>query len=126
MMGYWTNFARTEIYAFHRLTTTLTTFFLAAGAAILAIKGDDFCPQILGSFAGLVVIGLGNIFVIWARMRKTIFQYSAKLDKKPDEREQAIRTGVEKIEGKWQKAIAVTFMFCFAAFFGFLVIVLCS
>lgn len=123
-MGKWTDFARTEIYAFHRMTATLTTFFLAAGAAVLAIKGGLECPLVLWSFAGLLVVGLANILIIWARMKRTIFQYYAKLDKSADEREQAIRTGIAKNEGKWHKAIAVTFIFCFAAFFVFVVVVL--
>jgi len=116
-MGKFTDFARTEIYAFHRLTAILTTFFMAAGFTVLAVKGDLGKPVVLWSFIGLVVVGSGNVLLIWGRIKQTIYKYYAKLEKEKSPEEQAICESIEENEGKWQQAIWWTFIGCFALFF---------
>ena len=125
-MGKFTDFARTEIYAFHRLTAILTTFFLAAGFTVLAVAGRPLYPQVLWSFIGLVVIGSANILLVWWRLKRTIFRYYAKLESNRTPKEKKVCDKIENNEGKWQQAIWWSFLGCFVAFFVFLTIVLCS
>lgn len=125
-MGEFTRFARTEIYAFHRLTAILTTFFLAAGFTILAVIGEFGCPQIKWSFIGLIIIGSLNILLVWWRLKRTIFKYYAKLEKKRTEKELDEGNQIEENEGKWQQAIWWTFLGCFISFGFFLFNVLIS
>lgn len=122
-MGKFEDFARDEIYAFHRLTAIFTTFLLAAGFTVLAVKGDLGKPLVRWSFIGLVVIGSANILLIWWRMKKTIFKFYSKLE---DEgfKETELYKNIRDNEETWQRAIWFSFLGSFAVFFGFLVVVL--
>ena len=75
-----TDFARNEIYAFHRLTAILSTFLIASSIAILTLKGDCIGPVDKYFFIGVLFFGFGTIFTIWWRLRRTIFKYYGRLD----------------------------------------------
>jgi len=113
------DFARGEIYAFLRLTLILTTFFITATFTLLIFKGGSNEPLVKALFIIVISDGFINIFIIWWRLKRTLYKYYNKLD---DPAYKVTKTcqNIEKYSELWEKVIFWTFLCCFLVFLLFL------
>ncbi len=74
------DFARTEIYAFHRLTATLLTFLIGASFVVITLKEGDIGCADKYLFAAVIVLGFASILIIWWRIKRTLYKYYNELE----------------------------------------------
>lgn len=114
-----TDFARNEIYAFHRLTAILTTFLLSASFTIFTIRGgfNGTLDKIFFQIA--LYSGITTILLVWWRLYRTLFNYYNELDN-PCFMSTKIYKSISDNEGKWRKGIWAIFFICFVSSIGYL------
>jgi len=118
-MNKYKDFTRSEIYAFLRLTIILTTLFLTATFTLLVFKGGFNEALVKTLFIVVIIDGFINIFIIWWRLKRTLYKYYNKLDD-PAYKSTKTCKNIEKYSEFWEKLIFWTFLSCFLLFLGFL------
>ena len=123
-----TDFARNEIYAFHRTTIMLSTFILTASFALLSlgVKPDNECVQFINFlfFLGIILAEFSNILIAWIWLKRVMYKYYARKDKheydnlqKPEQR---LCDKIGDNARKWELTIWSTFIGCIILFILFL------
>jgi hypothetical protein len=124
----YTDFARNEVYSFLRLTATLSTVIIGFTFSVLALQksglySNCFFKSLFGKslFIGIVSFGSVNIFLVWLWIKRSIYKFYNLYDNPPIGK-MALINRIKANAQTWERWIWTTFMACFTAFLGFLII----
>ena len=123
------DFARNEIYAFHRLTLILSTFVLTVSFTLLTleVKSNNACIQSVNMFvfSGVLIAGISNIIIVWWWLKKSLYKFYDRYDKHKYKRlsseEKILCKKIKNHSKIWECIIRWTFYVCFSLFILFLV-----
>jgi hypothetical protein len=120
----YTDFVRVEVYALHRLTISLHTFFIAATSAILFATGG-LNGRLGAAIAFWLVIGtsFANIIITYVWIHRSLYRFYNRLDK-PEFKYMRELNKIKKTAKHWENVIRWFFYSCSMFFISFLLFIL--